>query len=389
MRCGCVIFDEQRPEAGWASVEGEQAFRVKGLGDLASDILWWTSLEVTNHYHSGMSRIANMRNADYLRTPMNALKDELGITSRFMEVNKAVCVLSEIFSRIMLHAEEHYGIKVSAQQKLSDDLRNVLIQHDTPLSVELNQACELAYQAFSKCTKNPGRIKTRSIQFKRNRYIHAMEVMNTPVPSQKFEHLSRDKLPPKDQLLNWVLEIGQPVLAECSVVNVSPAFSNVISFGGGALINRRWISHPEIVALSNFAKLEFSSVFLFDGYEPINTRIPPPYVDPGFGMLSISIGLLAENYWVGLASPESFKRNTEKLYSPRVSWMRASDRCLTMLPAMHVHNEGIQVSSYALGSVSVDVPFGNVTSVIEIAGAVGLVPPLSAFEDAILQGALS
>lgn len=389
MRCGCVVFDEQRPESGWASIEGEPATRIKGLGDLRSDVLWWTSLETTNFYHSGMSRIANMRNADYLRTPMAALKDEMGITQRFIEVNKSVSILSEVFSRVMLLAEMHYGIKQSKQQKLSDDLRTVLIPKDVSISEEMDQACELAYQAFVKCTKNPGRVKTKNVQFKRNRYQHAMEVLSTPVPGRKFEYVPQHKLPEKSDVMSWILELDRPVMIQGAVTHVSQAFSNVISFGGGSPHRRGWITHPEIVALSEFVHFDVQSLFLFDHYEPIKANIDPPYVDPGFGMLSISIGLLAENYWVGIASPEVGKTNTQKLYSPRVSWLRASDRSLTMIPAMKVHAEGVQVSSYSLGSVSIDVPYGNLENVMEIAGGAGLFPPLSSQEDVLIQEGLA
>lgn len=391
MERGCVIFDEQRPEAGWASIEGGAAFRIKGLGDLSSNVLWWTSLQTTDFYHSGMSRIPNMRNADYLRTPMAALKDELGITDRFIEVNKAVVMLSEVFARIMLLAERHYGITFSKYQKLSDDLRYVLIPKDTSLSQEMDMACELSYQAFVKCTKNPGRTKTRSVQFKRNRYRHAMDVLSTPIPNQKFEFVPGHKLPHKTEVLKWLLELERPVLIQGAVTSVSQEFSNVISFGGGSQHRRNWISHPEIIALAEFVKFDVHAAFLFDGYDLLTekTKLPPPYVDPGLCMLSISIGLLAENYWVGLASPEVGKTNAQKLYSPRVSWLRASDRCFSMLPAMRMHTEGVQVSSYSLGSVSVDVPYNNLQSVIEIAGDAGLFPPLSVPDDVLIQEGLS
>ncbi|MFL9611094.1 hypothetical protein ACKF11_13485 [Methylobacillus sp. Pita2] len=390
MRCGTVLFDEMRPEGGWASIDGEEAFRIKGICDLRSDVLWWTSLDVQNFYRAGMSRMAHMRNSDYLRTSMSMLMDELGITSRFIPVNDAVVVLSEIFSRVMNLSEMHYGLLESRCQKLSDDLRVLLLPQDNPLSNEMDLACSQSYQAFVKCTKNPSRVRSRGLLFKRNRYHHAMDVLSTPIPGLQFSYIERKSLPPKNERMKWVLDLKQPVLVEGAIASVAQEYANVISFGSGANHRRRWISHPELLALSKFASIDIDSVFLFNEYKPLVTKIPAPEVEPGFGQLSISIGLLAENFWVGLATPQAFKFDmSNKLHAPRVSWLRASDRCFTMLRAMEVHKQGIQINSYGVGSVTIDVPFGNLTDVIEIAGGAGLYPPLSVPEDSVVREELA
>lgn len=390
MRCGSVIFDEMRPEGGWASMDGGDAFRIKGLCDLRSDVLWWTSLDVQTFYQSGMSRMGHMRNADFLRTTMSMLMDELGITSRFIPVNDAVKVLSEIFSRVMNLAEYNYGLEVSTHQKFCDDLRYLLLPQDMPLSNEMDQACQLSYQAFVKCTKNPSRIRSRGLLFKRNRYQHAMDVLSTPIPGEQFSYVERKNLPPRNERLKWVLDLNQPVLVEGAITSVAQEYANVISFGSGVNHRRRWISHPELLALSGFANIDIDSVFLFKEYRPLQTKLPIPLVEPGFGQLSISIGLLAENFWVGLSTPQNLRFDSaNKLHAPRVSWLRASDRCFTMLRAMEVHKHGIQINSYGVGSVTIDVPYGNLPEVIEIAGGAGLYPPLSVPEDTIAQEELA
>lgn len=390
MLCGCVIFDEARPESGWASIDGGQAFNINGVGDLSSDVFWWTSLDVANFYHVGLGRMANMRNEEFLRGSMKQIRDELGLTPRYTPVNHAVTVLSELFSRVMNLGESHYGIKTSRHQRYCEDLRAALIPNDTPISEEMDTAAMLAYQTFVSCTRNPGRTRTRSLLFKRNRYLHARDVMSTPVPGPAFEYVQRERLPPKNERLKWLLGLDQPVLVEGAVSSVATEFSNVIAFGGGSKYRRRWISHPELIALSPYADFDIESVFLFNEYQQIQTRIPAPEVPPGIGMLSMSIGILAENFWAGIASPQILRMSgNKKLYSPRAAWMRAADRCFTMIPAMHVHAAGIQVSSYSVGSVAIDVPFGNLSDVVEVAGAAGLFPPMTVSEDSMMQEELA
>lgn len=103
----------------------------------------------------------------------------------------------------------------------------------------------------------------------------------------------------------------------------------------------------------------------------------------------MSIGLLAENYWIGLSSPYAVRGLPEKLHSPRVAWLRATDRAYSMAAAMQVHAKGIQVDSYGVGSVTLDIPNGNTEEAIEIAGAAGLYPPHHLPEDAYTQRDLS
>lgn len=385
MRCGCVLFDEARPESGWASIEGDIPFRVNGVGDLRSDVLWWTSLEYSAFYQAGLSRTNNLRNAEFLRSSMSMLREELGLTSRFLPADKAVMALSEVFSRVMNLAEQNYGLTQSSNQKFSEDLRALLIPADQPVSDVVDTACHLAFQTFTKCAKNPSRTRTRSLLFKRNRYLHATDVMATPIPGAQFEYIEKSKLPPKERRVDWVIEQGRPAIVECAITRVDQDFANVIAFDA-----RRWLSHPEIVALSQFARIDISSVILFNEYQRIETRHEAPQVEPGLGMLSVSIGLLAENFWVGLASPQYMKHNpANKLHSPRATWMRASDRAHTMLRAMRVHQKGVQVSSYSVGSVTIDVPNGNLQDVIDIAAAADLFPPMSVPEDAFIQGELA
>lgn len=329
-----------------------------------------------------------MRHAEFMRSGMSMIRDELGLTQRYLSHNKSVAILSELFARVMQLAHQHYGIEESTSHKLQDDLRKVLMPADRPMSEELDSASQLAYQNFVKCPKNPGRFRTRKVMFKRNRYEHAMDILAAPMPSEGFTYIESKKLPPKGARLKWLSEQDSPLLVEAAVLNVSAKFANVIAFGSGSNNARRWISHPELLALQPFATFEINSVFMFDQYESLKVRMPPPFVD-GIGVLSTAIGLLAENYWIAIASPQAVRGSSRKLHCPRNAWMRATDRLFSMMPAMEVHAHGIQVDSYGVGSVTIDVPFSNMQEVIEIAGVAGLFPPHYAPDDGNIQGDLA
>lgn len=389
MKFGCVIFDEQKPDSGWSCIAGagEQPMRITGFHDLRSDVTWWTSLEFQAFTLSSLNNMFNMKSADYLRTSMNAIREEIGLSARYTEGNTAVSVLAELFFRVMTMAELQYGLDNPKSRKLAEDLRPLIFKQDASINKEVDQASEMAHQAFVKCTKSIGK-KTRRVPFRRNRYQHSIDVLSTPIPGEGFEFLDSSKLPPKAERVDWLLKQNRPVLLKGAVVKMHPQVANVVAFGGGSHHNRNWISHPELLMLSEFVEFDIESAFLFEEYQPLQLKLQPPSTS-GFGLLSMSVGLLSENYWIALATPQTVRG--QRIHTPRAAWLRASDRLFTMLPALKLHSMGVQIDSYGVGLISADVDLekSSMSEAIQIGASVGLCPPYWAQEDALISLELS
>lgn len=402
-RYGCVIFDGDQPGAGWASISGELPVKISGLGSLDSDIVWWTSLTSDHLYRSGLSSTPNIRSAEYLRTSMIQIRLELGISNRtqysgkdssnkLKSVAHSVQILSELFNRLMSLLEIHYGFKRPKYALLSDDLRALILPTDKSISAEIDSASELAYQKKVDCVTNPSRIRSRQVSFKLNRYHHAMDVLATPVPSNAFKLIDEADLPDsKPARLEWALKQTSPILVQASVTKVDPSLSSVIAFGVGSIHPRSWISHPELIVLSQFAQVNISSVFMFEEYLPIESilKVELPLIEDGLSELSMSVGLLCENFWSALAYPYKPIGASARIYTPRMAWLKATDRMLCMRSAIELYQVGFQVKNYGDGTVVVDVPNGNLSEVIDSAANAGLYPPIASIEDAIIQSTMA
>lgn len=386
MKFGCVQFDDDKPGPGWASIGGEQAFRIRSTGDLKSDVQWLTSLNYDKFSQSGFSNHPTLRSSGFLRTELNALKEEFGCESRHMKTSESTEFISEIFSRIMYLAKHNFGIQQSTNTTLARDIREVLMPPDEGISDEMDEALKHAWQPYARCERNPKRQKTKAVTFRRSRYQHAKDVISVPVPGERWEFISSKSLP-KNDVISWILKQDRPCLIRGALDQVPPEMSPLVSFGGGSAHVRSWISHPELLLLSQHCKLSVDAIFMADEYVPISTKKKLPVVD-GLSELSISLGILSENYWVGLSMQQPPKFG-DYVLTPRAVWMRACDRSHMFMPAMQLHLAGFHVQSYGVGSVTVSVPFGQLQKVIEVAGDAELMPPISASGDAAIHEELS
>ncbi len=377
---GTVIFDDNsKISAGWASIDGEKAFRIRGIGDLRSDCLWWLSLDRNNFFKGGLTNHSHLRASDYLRSTMQSIIVEMGIGLQFIPVAQCASILSEVFSRVMALAKYQFDVANSTKQYLAEDIRLKILPDDVFVSDEMNSACETSYISYINCAReiDSSEQNKTTINFKCNRFEHMMDIVSTPVPSQQFSYHPRSKLPSQEHILRWADDSMQPLLLEVTLHSVAPQLANIVSFNSGAKRSRNWITHAEFVALNQFSKIEIHSAFIFSAYESLVAHSPPPLLPPGFGRMSISIGLICENYWVACSMP-SIKRGVKslRLYTPRIAWLRATDRNRCMVSAIRLSQMGQHVMSYGYGQVVCSEKKEDLAISIENAASLGLMPPI-------------
>lgn len=388
---GAVIFDEkERPGPGWASRQGQPAVRIRGTGDLASDVYWWTNLSFSTFRVFGLSR-HNLKRHDYLRPDMDQLHKELGLFTSRLAASRIAEISAEIFDRVMRMASAHYGLEKPADDTLIEDLYAKLVRQDRMITPEINKALGQAWQTWSIC-EAASPTGSKIMAFKRPRILHAQEVLATPIPGELWEHIPEKDMPAESKRVDWLINQNRPALVRATVDNVDPEVSKIIAFSGGSNRERSWMSHPELLSLSRFAKIKIESAFLANEYAPCQVN-RPLYTGGPMGMLSVSAGILSENYWIAIASTLTInkrsKDNREVIYSPRAVWMSAADRFFMMLPALMLHGSGFVVKAYGRGGVNVAVQRGMLADVRACAISAGLNAPLNVQEEIAIQEALS
>jgi hypothetical protein len=388
--CGAVVFDDdQRPGAGWASVAGDRAFRIRGTGDLASDVFWWTNLEHKAFVSYSISN-PKLKRTTYLRPNMTQLHQELGLVTVRMPPARIAEITAEIFNRVLRLAQEHYGFDKPYDQTLSADLFRVLIDEDTSITPEIDNALRQSYQTWYECENKPPQ-GAKTITFRRPRIQHALDVLSTPVPGEQWEFVDGSSMVSEDKRVDWLINQSRPVLARVSVKSVQFQVAKIVSFGGGAQEPRSWMSHPELLMMSKFANVRVQSAFLANDYAP-QPVLKPLYSGGSFGSLSVSNGILSENYWVAMSiasTVKRFHRDKPLIHSPRAVWFSAADRFYTMLPAMMMDGSGFCVRGYGRGMVTVAVQRGMLGDARSCAAAAGLNAPLYVHEDIAVQSALA
>lgn len=387
---GAVIFDEgDRTGPGWASTRGGPAVRIRGTGDLASDVYWWTNLTFVTFQKYSLFR-PNLKRADYMRPDMLQLHKELGLASSMVPPSRVAEITAELFDRIMRLAQKHYELTKPVEDSLSDDLFNVLLRSERSLDPDLNAALGQSYQTWSICeTVSP--TGSKIISFKRPRILHAQEVLATPVPGDQWELITEKDLPAESKRVDWLINQSRPALAKISVQQVDPSVAKIIAYSGGANRERSWVSHPELLSLSRFANIKVDAVFLANDYTSLPLK--KPLATGGvMGILSLSMGILAENYWVSLATSVVLNKKSREhkntIYSPRAVWLSASDRFHMLMPALMMHASGFSVKAYGRGGVNVAVQRGLLDEARSCAIAAGLNAPLNVQEDINTQEAL-
>lgn len=402
-RYGVVRFDSDDPNfGGWASVDGGRSYRIPSVGSLDNDTLWWTNLSWRAMHESNLHRLPFIKRTTYLNSWLQEGQEDVcrswGLLRRFHTEPAIAQTLSQIFGNVMRYAMLHYGIETSsvpAFDNLADELRaRIYPKSDPHLSPEVDAALGAAHQYYTYCiTPRVPDEEYVSVRFAVPAVTYASEIVNTIVPTDQVEFVGEDRLPPSPQRLQWVLMQARPAMVRVTVSDVDPEVASIVAFGNGAKggNNRAWVTHPELMLLAEFAKVQIHSVFLFSEYE----RLPDRARLPAFTQLQTmtpSAEVLAGNHWIGLSRENPYRLESQKdgrAHSPRATWITAYDRFLMFTYALKLFRFGLSIKRYGAGAVTVVVPKHNYRDAYELATAVGLLAPPHVINDIGVQEALN
>lgn len=394
MPYGVVLFDDairnvsrkRKAEAtdGFASIAGAPARRIVSVNELDSNVKWMTNLEFTDFNANGLLRNPNFFFSGFLRTELKQLADEIGAGSDQMNAREAATSLSTLFSRVMGIAEQTLGIQFvntrMSTRGLSDFIAERVVNKNK-IPDDANAAFKAAYQTWIPLVVKVPR-EWKRIMLRRPRYRHAVEVLSTAVPSEfQWVYVHNAKLPADNEArIAWCLGNELPVVANVVVKPRRTEFMDLISYNAGAQQERSWVCQPELLMLSQFCDVEVIGAFVCEaGFE--EQKELKQFPDLGdFTEASISLGILAENFWVSMASPRTTPTNA-KFWPPRAVWYRAMDRLAMFMNAVKMQREGFKVFGYGSGALCAYFPPGATGEMAEFAMQIGLDVPASIFAD--------
>ena len=399
-RFGYVFFDnEMEPEDGYACISGSSPKRISGVNELPSDVIWWSNMNFDNFFKKTDAwRFPWLRHDKYLVvSPRDVLK-EWGLNPVDPDPMQSTHILAEVFNRIMLMAfrlirdvnPKARMEEVFTGKFLREDVRCILPEAEYPR----DEAASIiksgnAWQEFTQTGVSPVR-GGRWVMLRRPRLSYAQEMFHTPVPKGPFEHFGRRDL---RSLLKdgngWVLNNDNPCIAEIALNRIQGDIAPIYGFGNATdkdnRIARSWVSHPELIVMSEFSEINIKSVFMGDHYDLIGPHLPQPvkdFLSSKFSEISWSAGVVAETLWractLGEDKTKSKMAGTDRAHASwQGVWVKGADKTQMFLSAMSLTDKGYSVISYGLGWVRVTIHEDQIPDLIRHGLQLGLLPQLS------------
>lgn len=396
---GMVMFDDLNdPSEGWASNNGQPARRIKTIHELSTDTLWWTNLPYASMYRESTAGLNPwLRQDGFLVIKPQDVLAEWGYSPKEVAPDWACEFISKVFSRIMqiagkLLSQHKPNIPLSRQfisTTLRQDLEPLLPEAVFPTG----EAATILKrgQAYTEYSRTSTRTQkgTRQVALRIPRMSFALDLMTTPVPSGSFEFMPGKALGETvEDKVNMVRSLERPFLAEITIQSIDGDIAPIYGFGNSMdrtdqKIIRSWVTHPELVTMANFAKLDIRNGFIGSQYEMMNLSLAAPLRDllsDPLSHYSWSAGIIAETVWkaAGLGmSPTKAKGIPPAERSDtswRGAWLKGADKTASFIAASAMSEKGWPVVSYGSGTCRVAVLEEQVNDMVQDAITIGMLP---------------
>ena len=138
---------------------------------------------------------------------------------------------------------------------------------------------------------------------------------------------------------------------------------------------RRWAPVHEVAQLVALGvRVRVDQLIVAEGVTTLDESYSlPQWTLGGLEELSLSAGIVAQNWWMALATPRYVKKSGKR-FTPRAAWLRAWDRLTMLRAALGLHRAGFHVSGYGSAQVHVVVPPALFDDLLEHAKHNDLVP---------------
>jgi hypothetical protein len=398
---GVVLFDDEKdPGAAWAAVNGGEARRINGPGELSTDTIWWSNMGYDSFFKTTeFWRNPWLRHDGYLIVKPSGVLAEWGRDPANTTPDATAKFVSTVFGRVMMIAFD-LAKKCDPKARMSTffgsndlrgDLRVLLPKAEYPRGeAGAIMRSGISYAEFTRTTvRSPRNGKLLKLTVPRVSYAH--QILATPIPKGIFEHRDRATLRSiSADRVGWVRRVDRPCMVEIAVAEMDQDVAPIYGFGNATDKERRtprsWVAHPEFIAMSSFSKLDVRSAWLGREYGLIGNDLSDPikkFLSDKFTETSWSAGLIAETLWRAASLPEAGVPKGQRPppderahTSWRGAWFRAADKVSMFTSAMKLSELGYAVTSYGIGWLTLSLAEDQVHDAVRDALTIGLLPRL-------------
>lgn len=389
--CGIVLFDDPMLTAGGtAYLPCTPPERIRSPNDLRNDALWVSNAPA---YEQRVRSHPTLRSSYYFRTTLPGLFSDVGIqcSRDGQTMPEDAERMATFFTRTMTIAARAYGWDIAEdgplrvrEDMLYRDIAKMLPQAPQPDAdsrTELDRALMQAYQAASEPDWPSYRFEADCVfvTLRYNRVNYARQILSAPIPMG--QGWTRVDAAGSHQTLDYCMTHPTLVRATLEWGDTSSDLAALAAYGqAGKRRNnmRLWLSQPELVWISRFARVTINSFWVDQsGYGVLGpgAALPDLFAAHPESDLSFSAGLVAMNHYAALATARFNQHTRMEQASVWGVWLHAMDRAQMFVSAMAAHEAGFHVERYGDGSLMLRVPRSRLDELISFKREHGFMHP--------------
>ncbi len=390
IQAGVVLFDNDgTSETGWACLAGGRPFRVRSAFTLPSDVVWWSNAP----YRSTANRLPrHVRHADYLKVPIGRAMAELGQIGERPEdaVGVVAGILSNTLRMLALVSPSDPDVGLS-EPYLYHELEAITANAPLIPDAILRKISASAWEPWTQITNDR---PEDTLTFRQPRLSYALSLLDSDVPAEDVAW----KHPPAGDPLDHIRRTLAPCFAEFSIDRAMPGPSRLFGLGAsgrrGGNVQKTLASHPELLALSNFADLKVRGVWSGNSYRKLHEFVPGTILDflhSPDAQFSWSLSVIADSVVRAIMAPRTAPGRGRRAMTWRGFWLRGADKVNMFALAMQVQRAGYLPASYGYGWLRVRRPdnASSMAGLLSTALRLGLIPEQGAILPAIVDEVMS
>ncbi|WAT32110.1 hypothetical protein [Pseudomonas sp. GXZC] len=380
---GVVILDDKRypaTSAGYA-VTAEGGRRINRLSDLASGVVWYTSVGYAEFKRGQLYKQSNLRGDQLLRCSMSSIIHEIGL--EYAPIPEQAEAVFRVFQEIAGYLEANLGWNGKVFGRLDWYLNNFLgiasrQTAGSPLITAARNAHE--YMTPAMVQSNPD-ATSRTYIAPRIPYLQAL--MTLPVP-----HLRADwtyqPLSGQADSNRLAAEGGLGSFFEVSISDIDPDLAVVAPFAARQTTDsdpRVWCALPEAMFYADRSNLVVRGVWKPSRVESLGEQLAAASSN-GMKLVpdcdfSYSAGLIAESLlYAILGTTSGDKPATGR--EPVAAYVAAHDRLMMIRHAQKVYDAGYTPMSSACGGrLVVSLPAMAIADLDSLCQGMGLEAPMT------------
>ncbi len=382
MKYGCVRFDNTREHRrGWAAIAGEKAYRIASTKDLRSDIIWLHNLGYEMTFEAGMERHAGLRRNDYLSERFIGEENKNGydIAGLLNSHDGAQQVerVAKLFDRVMM-ITDHFGVRGAPTPALHQGLHDLLLPSDQAFSKNIVEALDgatIEYVSAEQEIRYGDTYKKMTLTLPR--VEHGIRCASVSLPEGDWSEIGIPNGRGQDAIDEWISnQVGVYTLVQCVLENTEEGWHRLINFGSGRT-TRKWVTGIELMLLNRVSNITIKKAYAPASLSEIVQLEPIKEAHDPFHDLSVSIGIVWQNIWLGLAGKKDMLphlRKNRSTINPLKPFVRSIDINQCLLAANNLQNMGVIVHSYGKGKIHIWHD-GDDESLINACRVCNVIPP--------------